>query len=567
MSFDEEIDFLVVGSGGGGMTAALVAHDAGLKTLVVEKGSSFGGSTALSGGTLWIPNSRHMAAAGLKDSPEEALTYLKEITTGRVSEERLRAYVKYAPEMVQYLAEHSRAQFMLVPAYPDYYSERPGGKASGRSLEVVPYSSRLLGKLEPEVMRSPQMMALGRIAVMASQAPAFVLGSIRSSMAILWLMLVYLMKGLVRYRKTRFDTRLTVGSALAARLRHSLLDRGVPVLLETAAEELIRDEKDGQVVVVGAVIRTKGKAVRVRARHGVLLASGGFAHHEALRQAHQRQPIGTKWTAANRFDQGIALQMGRSVGAAVDLLEDAWWAPVTIFPDGAVQLLVVEKSLPGSILVNSAGQRFTNEAAPYHDVVNQMYAAHEKAPSIPAFLIFDARYRRNYPCASLLPGKAQPDMLLPKELFESGFLTKASSLRELAQKLGIDAAGLERCVARFNQSARRGEDPDFGRGATRMDRYYGDPRVGVNPCLAPLDRAPYYAIRVYPGDIGTKGGLVTDEHARVLSEQGAPIPGLYAAGNCTAAVMGTSYAGAGSTIGPAMTFGYIAAKSAAQAAS
>ena len=342
-----------------------------------------------------------------------------------------------------------------------------------------------------------------------------------------------------------------------------MLDRGVPLWLNARASSLIA--RDGR--VIGAEVVRDGKSLRIQARRGVLLASGGFERNLEMRERYQQHPITAVWTAGNPHNLGDGIRMGEAVGGALGLMDEAWWTPVTMLPNEYAWLLVVEKSMPGGILVNRAGQRFTNEAAPYGDVVHAIYAANTgEAPTIPCHLIFDARYRRSYPVGPLGPSKLQPDSSIGNRLRRE-FLHKAGTLAELAAKIGVDARGLEQTVERFNCQARAGDDADFGRGRSRYDRYYSDAKIRPNSSLAPIVEAPFYAIAVYPGDLGTKGGLVTDAHARVLTAAGSVIPGLYAAGNCTASVMGASYPGAGGTIGPAMTFGYLAAAHAAAAAS
>lgn len=555
MTWNETTDLLVIGSGGGGMTAALKAAALGGRALVVEKTASFGGSTAMSGGAVWIPCNHKMAAHGISDTPDEARTYLKHITRGDVSDARLDAYVEHAPAMIRWLEEHTRVAFVPTPKYPDYYPEAPGGKPGARSMEPVPFSAKKLGDDEPRLRRSAQGMVLGRIAITAVEAKTLVAFTFASYVLFAWRVLLYFLDVFWRFR-TRADSRLTLGTALAGRLRVSLRDRNVPLWLESKAEELIVE--DGR--VVGAIVTRAGSRLRVKAERGVLLAAGGFERNQALRATHQQQPTTDYWTAGCEGNMGDGILMGQAVGAAVDLMDDAWWTPTTLLPGNYAWLLVVEKSMPGGIFVNAAGERFTNEAAPYVDVVKGMYAKNAPdKPSIPCWLVFDARYRRSYPCGPLGPSKLQPDSAMPGSFKKMGFLQRARSLAELAGKIGVDADGLERTVQRFNEQARAGKDTDFGRGDSLYDRYYADERAGINPSLAPLVEAPFYALRVYPGDLGTKGGLVTDAQARVLRADGSVIEGLYATGNCSAAVMGHTYPGAGGTIGPSMTFGYLAA--------
>jgi 3-oxosteroid 1-dehydrogenase len=301
--------------------------------------------------------------------------------------------------------------------------------------------------------------------------------------------------------------------------------------------------------------------LRIRARKGVVLAAGGFEGNQEMRERYLPNPTRSEWSCANRHNTGDAIRMGQQLGAAVDLMSDAWWGPTTVVPgEEYARMLVIEKSLPGSILVNKAGERFVNEAAPYIDVVNAMHAKDSpEKPCVPAYLVFDAKFRKKYPCGPLLQASQQPDWSLPREL-KQGYFKKADTLEGLAAQLGIDASGLAESVRRVNEYARTGDDLDFHRGETVFDRYYGDENVTPNPCLAPIDTPPYYGFEAYPGELGTKGGLQTDAAAQVLNESGKVIAGLYAIGNCSASVMGHTYPGAGSTLGPATTFGYIAAR-------
>jgi 3-oxosteroid 1-dehydrogenase len=310
--------------------------------------------------------------------------------------------------------------------------------------------------------------------------------------------------------------------------------------------------EDGR--AAGVAVLRDGRPALIRAARGVVLAAGGFERNTAMRQRYQRPPIGTDWTTGSPGNTGDAIEAAAAVGAALDLMDDAWWGPSIPLPSGPYFCLA-ERSLPGCLLVNGAARRFVNESAPYVDAVHAMYDGHSDAvPHIPSWLIFDQRYRDSYVFAGLPPGRS-----LPRRWSDVGSVHRAATLAELAAGPGLDPAALAATVARFNGFALAGVDGDFHRGDSAYDRYYGDPRHRPNPNLAPLERPPFYAVKVVPGDLGTKGGLRTDERARVLRSDGTPIPGLYAAGNTSAAVMGRSYAGAGATIGPAMTFGYLAA--------
>ena len=342
-----------------------------------------------------------------------------------------------------------------------------------------------------------------------------------------------------------------MGQALAAGLRAGLLAADVPVWLDTSLTGLVTE--DGRVTGVRAT--RDGAPVLIRARRGVLIATGGFERNEQMRKQYQQEPIGTEWTTGAAGNTGDGIVAGQEAGADTGLMDDAWWGPAIPLPHGPYFCLA-ERSLPGSVLVNGAGQRFVNECAPYVDAVHAMYAGNAAGTShIPAWLVFDQRYRDTYVFALRPPGRA-----LPRRWYEAGAVFRAPDIDGLAAAIGVDPAALAKTVGRFNDFARAGRDEDFRRGDSAYDRYYGDPRVRPNPNLAPLARPPYYAVKIVPGDLGTKGGLRTDARARVLRADGTLIPGLYAAGNASASVMGHSYAGAGATIGPAMTFGYLAAR-------
>jgi 3-oxosteroid 1-dehydrogenase len=306
-----------------------------------------------------------------------------------------------------------------------------------------------------------------------------------------------------------------------------------------------------------------GQPLRIRARKGVVVAAGGFEGNQAMREKFLPGPTRVEWSCANKANTGDLIQMAQDLGAGIEFMDEGWWGPVTVVPgEENARMLVIEKALPGSVMVNKAGERFVNEAAPYIDVVNAQYANDsEEAPCVPCYLVFDARFRKSYPVGPLLPGAQQPDLFLG-QMLRDGYLKKANTVRELAQKMGVDAENLEATVGRMNEFAKTGKDLDFGRGDTVFDQYYGDEKVKPNPCLAPIVQAPFYGMEAYPGELGTKGGIRTDARARVLTEVGDVIPGLYAVGNSSSPVMGRTYAGAGATLGPAATFGYIAARDA-----
>ena len=554
---DHSVDLLIVGSGAGAMTTAICAHDRGSKPLLIEKTPLYGGSSAMSGGSLWIPNNHLMAAAGVNDSPAEALTYLKHLTRGAVPEQKLQRYVDVAPEMLRYLSERGRLRMQSMLTYTDYYPEAPGGKPGGRSVEPEHFDARALGG-DFDQLREPalQELVMGRMSMTATEAhhllarhPGWI-GLTSHIMSRYWLDLGGRMKG-------KRDRCLSLGNALVGMLRQTMLDRSIPLWLETAARELV--VADGR--VVGLVAEQRGRTMRIRAEKGLVLAAGGFESNDAMRKQYLPNPTEATWTTGNPGNTGDAIQMGLAVGAGIDLMDDAWWGPTTVVPgETQARMLVIEKGLPGSIFVNKRGERFLNEASPYNDICKAMYEKHTpESPCVPAYMIFDATYRKKYPCGPFFPGSQQPDWALPKQLKQTRYLKKSDTLDGLAAELGIDAAGLRASVERMNGFARAGRDLDFHRGESLFDRYYGDEKVQPNPCLAPLETSPYYGLVVYAGDLGTKGGLKTDASARVLRDDGEVIPGLFAIGNCSASMMGHTYPGAGGTMGPAMTFGYILA--------
>lgn len=553
--WDMAVDVLVVGAGGAGMVAAIVAHDLGAQTLLIEKSAYFGGSTAMSGGALWIPNHPLMAEYGIEDSPQAALTYLRTITQNQVEDDLLQAYVTHAPRMLAYLLEHTHYRARPLLHYPDYYPEAPGGLPGGRTLDPEPFPARALG---PDMNRlhppHPQELVLGRVMLTAREAHLAVTGGWRGMFTVGRHFLRYLFtpKG-----PEGRDGRLTLGNALIARLYRSLKDRGLPLWLETRLDDLLVEDHR----VVGALIASREQPLRVRVRRGVILTTGGFARSADMRARFLPQPSLPEWTAAVETDTGDALHLAEKVGAAFAFLDQAWWNPVTLVPNSPYAwLLVIEKGLPGAVLVDRFGERFVNESAPYLDVGRAMYTQdREGKPRVPAFLIMDARNRNRYPCGPLLPGRFQPWWAVPARLRDT-WMVRANSLEELARRVGIDPTGLTRTVARFNEHARRGEDPDFHRGQSLYDRYYADPDVKPNPALAPLERPPFFAIRVYPGDLGTKGGVAITPWGQVRHREGGIIEGLYAAGNAAASPMGPTYPGAGGTLGPAFTFAYLAAR-------
>jgi 3-oxosteroid 1-dehydrogenase len=542
---DAEYDFVVVGSGGGGMAAALTAAEAGLDTLVVEKGAKFGGSTGISGGGIWVPNNPTLRAAGHHDSRESIRAYLDRLTEGRVAPERLDAYVDHGPAAMELLGRSRWMRFFWVKGYADYHPEFEGGRPLGRSIEAKPFDTRKLG--EDERYQRPNSMK-GPLGLWVTAKDYHDLAMVkrtwqgrRASLVAAW----RVSSNLVRRRHMA-----TGGRALVARLRMALKDTGVPLWLRSPMTDLVVDDDR---VVRGIVVERDGVPVRVRARRGVLLATGGFEHSRDLRERFLPEGGRENYTAGAKENVGDGILAGERAGGAIDLMDDAWWMPSVRHPSGAVVPLVSERSIPRSVIVSAHGTRFTNESAPYVNFVHDQLAGGH----VPAWFVMDATARARYPFAQILPGAP-----IPQAYYDARIAHRADSIAALARAIGVPAAALWDTVERFNGFARTGSDADFHRGDSAYDRYYGDPTL-PNPCLDEIARPPFYAFRIEVGDLGTKGGLVCDEHGRVLRGDGSTIGGLYATGNTSAAVMGNEYAGPGATIGPSIVFGHLAAKHAA----
>ncbi|WP_085677307.1 MULTISPECIES: FAD-binding protein [unclassified Pseudomonas] len=553
-----QYDVIVVGSGAGAMTSAVFLADQGFSVLVLEKSDKFGGTSAISGGGIWIPNNHYFARQGGNDSVEQAHRYLDAAAGGQVDPARLQAYLDNAPKMIEALTRCSRVRYAVAAKYPDYYPHLPGALPGGRTLDPELFDSSLLGaELDNLRKPSPSTLLMGRIAWTARDAHKAMARGFGWRLLILRLMLRYKLDFKWR-RISRFDRRAALGSSLVCSLRRSLMDRNVPLWLNSDFRELIVEQ--GR--VSGVRIYREGRELALQARHGVILASGGFEQNQALREQYLPKPTRMAWSATPPGNNtGAALQAGLAQGAATALMDWAWWAPTIAVPgEDKPRGIFAERAFPGAIVVNGEGRRFVNEAAPYLEFVDAMHRdnASTGGGSVPAWVIFDGHFRFNYAMGPLMPAQVMPDSRLRPE-WRDTLYWKADSLEALAGKIGVDAQGLVSTVAKVNDYARTGVDLDFGRGGNVFDRYYGDCNIKPNPCLAPLRKGPYYAMRLDAGDIGTKGGLLTNAQAQVLREDGSVIAGLYAIGNCSASVMGTSYPGAGGTLGPAMTFAYVAA--------
>jgi 3-oxosteroid 1-dehydrogenase len=544
--WDAEYDFVVVGSGGGGMAAALTAADAGMSVLVVEKGKKFGGSTAISGGGIWIPNNPTLRKYGHDDSRESIRRYLDLLTEGRVPAARLDAFVDHGPAAMELLCRSRWMVFCWTKGYADYHPELDGGRPLGRSIEPKPFDTRKLGN--DEKYQRPNSLK-GPLGLWVTAKDYHDLAMVKRTWRGRWASVVAAWR--VSSNVVRRRHMATGGRALAARMRMALKDAGVPLWLCTPMTELVVDESGA---VVGVAVSREGTTQRIRTRHGVLLATGGFDHNAELREKYLPEGGRTDYSAGARENVGDGIVLGRKLGAALDFMDDAWWMPSVRHPAGAVIPLVSERCIPPSVIVNAAGVRFTNESSPYVNFVHDQLAGGH----VPAWFVMDSKARSRYPFAQILPG-----MPIPKEFYEAGIAFRAESLDELAVRIGLPADALVATVERFNAFARGGIDADFGRGDSAYDRYYGDPTL-KNPNLDVIEKGPFYAFRVEAGDLGTKGGLVCDEHSRVLREDDSIVPGLYATGNTSASVMGNEYAGPGATIGPAIVFGYIAARHAAR---
>ena len=548
-----EFDVVVVGSGAAGMVAALTAAHQGLSAVVVEKAAHYGGSTARSGGGVWIPNNEILKRDGVTDTAAAARTYLHAIVGDVVPSAKIDTYLERGPEMLSFVLRHSPLRMCWVPDYSDYYPEAPGGRLGGRSVEPKPFDLRQLGseaeKLEPPYAKAPVNMV-----VMQSdyrwlnllQRPHT--KGVRRSIRVAARMFL---------AKARKQNSVGMGRALIAAMRKGLLDAGVPVWLETPMTGLVTEGSGRDERVVGITVTRNGEEMTLRARRGVVMGSGGFEHNQEMRDKYQRQPIPTSWTVGAKGNTGEGIEYMEKAGAALSFMEDAWWGPTILMPRGP-WFALAERSLPCSFMVNQKGERFMNESLPYVEAGHRMYGGEfgqgeGEGENVPAWIVFDQEYKNRYLFAGL-----QAKQPLPRKWLETENFHKADTLAELAALIDVPAEALEKTAARFNGFAATGRDEDFNRGVSGYDHYYGDPTNKPNPSLGPVAKAPFYAVKMVPGDLGTKGGANTDVHGRVLREDGSVIDGLYAAGNASSPVMGHTYAGPGATIGPALVFGYLA---------
>ena len=557
-TWDEVVDLVVVGSGGGSMCAALVAKQLGKQALIVEKQALIGGSTGFSGGVWWVPDNPVMKRAGVADSAERARQYLDAVVTydgPGTTPARRDAFIRTGPKMVEFL-ERNGMKFVYADGWSDYYDELPGGEARGRSLLAELFDTRELGAWEGKLSRYKGF----NLPVPTDQFPTLMLAKRtwagkKAALALVARMIKGKLTG----------ARLAgAGAAIQGRMLQIALREQLPIWTESPLVQLVVE--DGR--VSGVAVRRADRLVRVRARDGVLMNVGGFSRSGAMRERFQPKPNSHTWTNANPGDTGEGIEMAMKLGAAVDCMDEAWWVVTSLGPDGLPPkpggyasdgtplpfMHHLDLSLPYSMMVDQLGERFCDEAGAYMEIGQRMYRREkETGKAVPSWVVMDSRQRAFYPWGTAQPGQ------VPQQWLSSGYMIKADSIAELAAKTGIDKSGLQRTIERFNGFCQAGVDTDFGRGSRAFDRCHGDPTVKPNPNLGAIEQPPFYAVRMYPGDVGTAGGVVTDEHARVLREDGSVIEGLYATGNCTASVVGRCYPGAGASIGASFTFGYIAA--------
>ena len=550
--WDRCVDLLIAGSGGGGMVAALAALDSGIEPLVIEKQALVGGSTGLSGGMVWLPNNPLMRADGIPDSHEDGLAYFDDVV-GDIgpasSPARREMFLTAGYEMVNFLIRKG-LRFVRCPGWSDYYPNHKGGNEAGRGIECVPYDATALGnwrdKLQPSLAKSYGF-------VVKTNELRSVQYFNRSPRALAVAMRVF---ARTRAARLRHREMLTNGASLVGQMLKVLIDlRGEPPIWTNAVmEDLIVE--DGR--VVGARVSRDGATLNIEAREGVLLAAGGFSRNADMRRRYSGgQPNEALWSIANAGDTGEVLETAMRLGAKTDLLDEAWWLPSVFIANGgdAAKALGRGRQRPGAIYVDGTGRRFCNESNSYVEVGKAMYA--NKA--VPCWMVCDEGSIGRYVWGANPFRKRR----IPEELIARGAVLRADTIGDLARQMDVPADALERTVKRFNGFADKGLDPEFGRGQSAYNDCLGDPGYRPNAALGPLVQAPYYATRVVPADVGTCGGVLTNEHAQVLDEDDCVIDGLYATGNITATVMGRNYLGAGGSIAYTMVFGYVAARHAA----
>ncbi|MEP6868718.1 MAG: FAD-binding protein [Novosphingobium sp.] len=537
--WDESFDFVIVGSGGGSMIAALAVREAGKTPVILEKTDRVGGSTAMSGGVFWIPNHPLQAREGVNDSPELARTYL-DAAVGDVGPSTSRArkdmFLEMGPKMVTYL-ESKGMPFVRYGGWSDYHDDLPGGVGEGRSLGVEIFNLNKLGPVWSKILRTTDFT------IPAKRSETKHLTLVKRT----WTgKIAFIKLGLRVIRNKLLGIRqVGAGAAIQGRMLKMALDHDVDIRINAAVTDLI--EEDGR--IVGVLSQRDGRPWRIQARDGVLVNAGGFARSEELRRKYFPQPSSVEWTNANPGDTGEMIEIAKAHGAALDLTNEAVWIPTSVPPDGLPLMNVPDLPKPHLIVVDKAGKRFANEAQSYMRNGQDYY----RHGAVPAYAIMDARFFKKYSWGFRM-GR------VPKIWYESGFVKQADTIAELAKLCGIDPDGLEATVARFNGFAKTGKDLDFKRGDKAYDLVFADHTNKPSATLGPIEEGPFSAIEIYPGDVGTFGGIVTDEFGRAVRDDGSVIPGLYATGNSTASVMGRTYPGAGASISPSFIFGWVAAR-------
>ncbi|MEP6677650.1 MAG: FAD-binding protein [Betaproteobacteria bacterium] len=556
LRWDETVDIVVLGAGAAGMTAALVASLEGRRTLLLESTMQVGGTMARSSGTAWIPNNPHQRRLHPHDDAAAAQRYLDALVGGRTDRSLRDAFIDAGPAMVAYLDARTEVRFRAYPSSPDYRQDLPGAGDGGRPLEPLPFDGRMLGP-HFERLASPlrEFMLFGGMMVTRGEAARLL--RITTSIGAILLgarLFTRYCADRLRYRR---GTRLVLGNALAARLFHELIKRDVLIWYAAHAQHLVLE--NGR--VCGLIVQTSEGERRVRATRGVVLAGGGFPANAAMRRRYLPQPVADHTTAWEGC-VGSTLALAQAIGAAIGPPsgDNAFWFPSSVAKrtDGTTAVfphIALDRSKPGLVAVNAAGHRFVDEASSYHEFTRAMYRSHQTVPTIPAVLVCDRRFVWKYGL-----GMIRPLALSLRAHLANGYLHSGATIEELARKVGVDPVGLATTVSAVNAYALAGMDSEFGKGSNSYDRCNGDGRHAPNPCLGPIDSAPFYAVKVFPTPLGTSLGLRTDAIGRVLDTADHPIPGLYACGNDMQSIMGGEYPGPGAQIGIAMTFGYLAAK-------
>lgn len=551
-SMDETYDFVVVGSGGGSMCAGLIMREAGKSVLILEKTDLIGGSTAKAGGVMWVPNNRFMAADGVEDSPERAMAYLDAVVgdhndTPGATRDRRAAYVENAPRMIDFLVKQG-IRLRRIRSWPDYYDDRAGGSEPGRTVVAELFDLNELGELKAKLR--PNNFPIAGPLDELMQLPLFK----RS-----WRSRYLMLKTALRTVSARLTGKhwVTAGAALQGRMLQQAAGKGIEIRTDAPVKEILVE--DG--AAVGLVTVKDGRGWRVGARCGILVNAGGFAHNQAMRDEHIPN-TSTEWTHAAPGDTGDMHRELARLGAAMAQMNEMVGNQMTLPPGVPPVGVQMQLAKPHAILVDQSGERYLNEGGSYMEFCQGMLARNEEVSAIPSWMVVDTRFLRDYMIGSTMPGTQKP-----QSWYDSNYLRKGETIEQLATACGMDPARLRANVDRFNGFARNGRDEDFGRGNRAYDRWLGDHTHAPSATLGTIEEGPFFAVPVVPGDVGTFGGVVTDTHARVLRDDGTPIRGLYATGTTTASVMGRTYPGAGCSIGPSFTWGFVAARHALEQAS